>query len=104
MDRESEGAWTDRWTPNVKFRVTGYIKTDGVQGRGTCLALRWGVYNYPQRYPYVCSEKLTGDNDWTKVSVEIEGPPPPEIGAIYIIFRQDGIGTSWLDDLVVERT
>jgi hypothetical protein len=103
MDRESEGAWTDRWTPDVKFRVTGYIKTESVQGRGSCIALRWGVYNYPQRYPFVCSQKLSGDNEWTKVCVEIDGPPPPEVGAIYIIFRQDGSGTSWLDDLEVER-
>ncbi len=101
MDRESEGAWTERWTPTTGFRVTAYIKTKDVKGRGAFLALRWGVYNEPQRYPYICSEKLTGTNDWTEVSVEIYGPSPPNSGALYIILRQDGSGTTWFDDLEV---
>ncbi|MDP6777319.1 MAG: hypothetical protein QGI83_11200 [Candidatus Latescibacteria bacterium] len=102
MNRESEGAWTQRWTASTSFRVTAYIKTDVVAGRGAFLAVRWGVYNYPERYPYICSEKLTGTHDWTRVSVEIHGPPPPDISAVHLIFRQDGPGTSWLDDLDVE--
>jgi len=102
MDREGDGAWTQPWTPGIAFRISGYIKTENVVGNGACLAVRWGVYNYPQRYPYVCSESLTGSNDWTKVSVEIHGPPPPDASAIFLIFRQDGSGTSWLDDLEVE--
>jgi len=101
MDRESEGAWTERWTDDTGFRVTCWVKTQDVEGRGSCVALRWGVYNYPQRYPYVCSEKLTGTNDWMQLSVELHGPPPPDIGAIYLILRQDGSGTTWFDDLVV---
>lgn len=102
MDREGDGAWSERWTPGIGFRISGHIKTDGVVGRGSCLAVRWGVYNYPERYPYVCSQRLKETNDWTKVSVEIHGPPPPGVSAIYILFRQDGSGTSWLDDLEVE--
>jgi hypothetical protein len=102
MDREGEGAWTQPWTPDIGFRVSGYVKTRDVQGRGTCLAVRWGVYNYPQRYPYVCSERLVGTNDWTRLTVEIHGPPPPDVSAMFLVFRQDGGGTSWLDDLEVE--
>ena len=102
MDRESDGAWTQPWRKTVAFRVTGYIRTENVVGRGACLAVRWGVYNYPQRYPYICSEKLTGTNDWTKVTAGICGQPPPDISALSIIFRQDGRGTSWLDDVEVE--
>ena len=102
MDRESEGAWTQRWTTSTGFRITAYIKTDRVEGRGACLAVRWGVYNYPERYPYICSQKLTGTHDWTRVSVEIHGPPPPDISAVHIICRQDGSGTTWFDDLEVE--
>ena len=61
-----------------------------------------GVYNYAERYPYICSQKLTGTHDWTRVTVEIHGPPPPDISAVHLIFRQDGSGASWLDDLEVE--
>jgi hypothetical protein len=102
MDRESDGAWTQRWTPSIGFRVTCYIKTENVQDRGSYLALRWGIYNYPERYPYICSQKLVGTHDWTRVEVEIHGPPPPEISAISLILRQDGPGTTWFDDLEVE--
>ncbi len=99
MDRESEGAWTERWTPSRGFRVTVYVKTENVQGRGAFLAVRWGIPNYPERYPYICSDKLAGSHDWTQVSVEIHGPPPPDISTIHLILRQDGSGSTWFDDL-----
>jgi hypothetical protein len=102
MDREGDGAWTLPWRKRIGYRVSGYIKTEGATGRGACLALRWGVYNAPERYPYICSDRVTGTSDWTKVSVEIHGPPPEDVSAIYIIFRQEGKGTSWLDDVEVE--
>lgn len=101
MDREGDGAWTEKWTPAIGYRLSVYVKTKGVEGRGSCLAVRWGVYNAPERYPYVCSQKLTGTNDWTKLSVEIKGPPPPDSSAIYIMLRQDDVGTTWFDDLAV---
>lgn len=102
MDREGDGAWTQKWTPTTGFRVSVYAKTAQVQGRGACLAVRWGVYNAPERYPYRCSHKLTGTNDWTRLCVEIHGPPPPDVSAIYLILRQDGSGVTWFDDLEVE--
>ena len=102
MSRESDGAWTEKWIASTGFRITAYIKTEQVQGRGSFLAVRWAVYNYPERYPYICSQKLVGTHDWTRVEVEIHGPPLPEISAISIILRQDGSGTTFFDDLEVE--
>jgi hypothetical protein len=102
MDRESEGAWTEGWRGATGFRVTVYIKTENVNGRGSFLALRWGVNNYPEKYPYVCSQKLGGTNDWTKVEAVIRGPSPDDSGSAYLILRQDGSGTTWFDDLEVE--
>jgi len=102
MDRESDGAWTEPWARGISFRISAYIKTDNVVGRGAFLAVRWWVYNYPQRYPYICSQKLVGTHDWTRVEVEIHGPPPPAISAICLILRQDGSGTTFFDDLDVE--
>lgn len=101
-DREGDGAWTQPWRSGTGFRVTGYVRTENVVGRGSCIALRWGVYNYPECYPYHCSQKLTGTNDWTKVSVELRGPHPPKSSGAYVILRQDGGGTTWFDDLEVE--
>lgn len=101
MDREGEAFWTQKWTAATAFRISAYIRTDGVQGRGSFLALQWGVYNYAQRFPYVCSQKLVGTHDWSLVSVEIHCPPPPGISGVNIILRQDGSGTTWFDDLEV---
>ena len=102
MDREGEGAFTQRWRENTGFRVSLWVRTEAVSGRGACLALRWIIYNHPERYPLVCSERLTGTRDWTRLTVEIRGPSPPEVSAVEIVLRQDGAGTSWFDDLEVE--
>lgn len=101
MDRESDGAWTQNWTAATGFRVTVFAKTEAVEGRGSFLALRWATFNYPQRFPYVSSQKLTGTCDWTELQVEIHGPAPPDISAVCLILRQDGSGTTWFDDLEV---
>ena len=102
MDREGEGAFTQRWQANTGFRVSLWARTESVSGRGACLALRWIIYNHPERYPLVCSERLTGTCDWTRLTVEIRGPSPPEVSAVEIVLRQDGAGASWFDDLEVE--
>ena len=101
MDREGEGGWTERWQRGIGFRITVYTRTAAVDGRGACLAVRWIVYNRPEPYPYICSQRLVGTHDWTRLQVEIHGPPPPEVSAIAIILRQDGTGTTWFDDLEV---
>jgi hypothetical protein len=102
MDREGDGAWLGHWYLDTGFRISAHIKTDVVQGRGSFLAVRWNVYNYPDHYPYLCSQKLVGTHDWTLVQVEIHGPPPPDASAICIVLRQDGSGTTLFDDLEVE--
>lgn len=102
MDREGDGAWTQRWASPVGFRVSVYIRTEKVIGRGSCLALRWMIYNRPEPHPLVCSQRLTGTHDWIRVQVEIHGPPPPGVSAVALILRQDGSGSTWFDDLDVE--
>ena len=102
MDREGEGAFTQRWRENTGFRASIWVRTEALSGRGACLALRWIIYNHPERYPLVCSERLTGTRDWTRLTVEIRGPSPPEVSAVEIVLRQAGAGTSWFDDLEVE--
>lgn len=102
MDREGVGGWTQHWRDHTRIRVTVWARTDAVQGRGACLALRWTVYNHPDHYPYHCSQHLVGTHGWTLLQAEIAGPAPPDVSAISIILRQDGSGTTWFDDLDVE--
>ena len=66
------------------------------------------LQNYPERFPYVSSDRITGttvQGEWTQLTVEIDSPPVPLRGsgtALQIILRQDGTGTTWFDDLDVE--
>ena len=102
MEREGDGAWLERWHKDTGYRISCYIKTTDVEGRGAFLAVRWIVYNGPENHPYICSQKLVGTHDWTRVQVEISGPPPAT-SSICIILRQDGSGTTLFDDLEVEQ-
>lgn len=102
MDREGEGAFTQRWRLATGLRVKIWVRTEQIDGRGVSLGLRWIIFNVPELYPLIVSDPLTGDNDWSQLSLEIHGPPPPQASAVSIILRQDGVGTSWFDDIHVE--
>ncbi len=102
MDREGEGAFTQRWRQSTGLRVRVWVRTEALKGRGACLGLRWIIFNVPERYPVLVSEYVAGDTDWTELSLQIDGPPPAEASAVEISLRQDGVGCSWFDDIDVE--
>ena len=102
MPYDGQGGFGEPWTDRFHVRVTGHVKAESLTGLGSCIALRWGVYNSPERYPYVRSPRVTGTADWTRVTVELQGQRPADSNAVYIILRQDGPGTTWFDDLEVE--
>ena len=101
MNREGPGAWLERWHNSSSYKISAYIKTEDLDGRGACLAIRWAIYNSEELYPYHCSKYLSGTNTWTFVEVVLEGPPPPDSSSVCLIFRQDGTGKSYFDDLNV---
>ena len=102
MDREGEGAFTQRWRQSTGLRVSVWVKTRDLVGRGACLGLRWIIFNVPERHPIRVTDYVRGDADWTQLRLEITGPPPPEASAVEISLRQDGLGSSWFDDIEVE--
>jgi len=100
---DGEGYFTAPWNSCKGFRVSCWVKTENVTGRGSTIALQYEVPNSPQRYPVVTARKISGTNGWTKIEAEI-GPTPldgPEIGCLMIMLQQDGSGTTWFDDLEV---
>ena len=100
---DGEGYFTEPWTPCKGYRVSCWVKTENVSGRGSTLAVQYHVPNSPQVFPVVTARTVTGTGDWTKLEVEV-GPPspaPPEIGCLMIMLQQDGSGTTWFDDLEV---
>jgi len=102
MDREGEGAWTQRWRTCTGFRVHVWVRTKDVSGRGASLGLRWIIYNHPERHPLLCSSTVVGTSDWTRLTAEILGPVPDAVSAVAIVLRLDGAGTAWFDDIDVE--
>jgi len=50
----------------------------------------------------VRSEQLSGDNNWTELTVEVlveESDPTPRL----IVPEQHGAGQSWFDNVAIER-
>ena len=77
-----------------------WVKTANVIGNGATLAMQYHIPNESQQYPIYTAKKLTGTNDWTRLELTT-GPPPPEAGCLMLMLQQDGIGTTWFDDLEV---
>lgn len=101
---DGEGYFAEPWTPCKGYRVSVWVKTESVRGNGTYLALQYHIPNTVQIHPIVSSEKITGSNGWTRLSLEV-GPPPketPDTGCLMLMLCQDGTGTTWFDDLEVE--
>ena len=102
MNREGEGAFTQRWRQTTGVRVQIWVRTQALVGRGACLSLRWIIFNVPERYPVQVSQYVTGDTDWTRLTLQMDGPPPADASAVEISLRHDGVGCSWFDDIDVE--
>jgi hypothetical protein len=101
---DGEGYFTEPWTPCKGYKVSCYVKTENVSGRGSTIAVQYHVPNSKQVFPVVTARKITGTKDWTQLEIEV-GPPdssPPEIGCLMILLQQDGSGTTWFDDLDVQ--
>lgn len=104
LQGDGEGFFAEPWTPCSGYRVSCWVKTDGVTGRGSTLAVQYYVPHPPQAHPVYTAKRLTGSHDWTKLEIEM-GPPapyPPVTGVLMIMLQQDGGGTTWFDDLEVQ--
>jgi hypothetical protein len=97
---DGEGYFAEPWSWFRGYRVSCWVKTEAVSGRGSTLALQYHLPNLPQEFPVVNAKKLTGTNGWTRLELEV-GPPPENAGALMIMLQQDGAGNTWFDDLEV---
>jgi hypothetical protein len=101
---DGAGYFAEPWKPCKGYRVSCWVKTEDIDGRGATVALQYHVPNSQQISAVYTARRISGTRGWTKLEVEI-GPPqsdPTEIGCLMVILQQDGAGTSWFDDLEVE--
>lgn len=97
---DGEGYFTEPWSWYSGYRVSCWVKTEAVTGRGSTLALQYHLPNMTQEFSVSNAKRLTGTNGWTKLELEV-GQPPENSGALMIMLQQDGAGTTWFDDLEV---
>jgi len=76
-----------------RYRLSAWVRTRGVTGKGACLRLK----TREDSETAIFSQPLTGDQDWTLLSVDF-APPDGESFAVPGLVVE-GRGTAWFDDL-----
>lgn len=98
---EGQGYFGMPWKPCKGYEVSCWVKTENVKGPGASIGIRYHVPNVPPEWPITQSERITGTNGWTKLTVVI-GPPPEDTSIVSLHLNQSGSGTTWFDDLEVK--
>jgi len=98
---DGEGYFAEPWSLLKGYRVSCWVKTENVGGRGSTLAVQYHVPNFTQEYPVMRARQLERTQDWTKLELEVGPPPREKAGCLMIMLQQDGSGTTWFDDLEV---
>ena len=80
---DGEGYFAEPWTPCKGYRVSCYVKTENVTGRGSTLAVQYHVPNSRQVFPVLTARKITGTSDWTRLEITV-GPPDPSPPDVFI--------------------
>ena len=76
-----------------RYRLSAWVRTRGVTGKGAYLR----VQKKEDAPAALQSQRLTGDNDWTRLEIEFV----PEAGEPFAVpgLVVDGGGTAWFDDI-----
>jgi hypothetical protein len=91
-----------------KLNISGIIKTEGVEGKGMFIRIRYHTFVWHPE-PHVEwvrtleSRPVTGTRDWTRVTVpELEVPEEEFDYLIWFDVVLDGKGTGWLSDIDID--
>jgi alpha-N-arabinofuranosidase len=85
--------------PTARYRLSGWIRTEGVDagtGRGALLNLH--------DYQPLATKAVTGTSDWTRVDLEFDAGPRDSV-QVNCLLGGWGLskGKAWFDDLAVEQ-
>ena len=95
--------------PGKQYRLSCYIKTKDAKGKGAYIGylLAHEDPSGMSETPPHSTEPLTGNHDWTRVSIVTEPATFASRGSgqckIRIILAMEGTGSAWFDDLVLEE-
>ncbi|MBC2594174.1 hypothetical protein H5P28_07855 [Ruficoccus amylovorans] len=89
-----------------RFRMTARVRTAGLTGRARLAVAPGSQSDFwvhtsgkrDERVEWVGSEWLSGDNEWTELSVDfkVTGQAPA------LVLEQEGAGTTWFDNVVIK--
>ena len=84
--------------PNARYRVSGWVKTQGVKG---AMGALFNVHEYQANGR---TTSVRGDKDWTKVEVTFESNTRTQV-TLNALFGGWGVstGTAWYDDVSVNE-
>jgi hypothetical protein len=80
-----------------KVRVSGWVKTQNVQGEGPAVGFR--RFDNRTAFEFHCTG-VTGTTDWTPFSYVTAFPA--EFWGVTLFWRNSGTGTVWFDDFKIE--
>jgi hypothetical protein len=98
---EGQGYFTEPWTPCKGYEISVWVKTKDVEAPGVSIGACCHVPNIPPSWPITWSGKVTGTNDWTKVTLHM-GPPPKDTSIMSFHLQLEGKGAVWFDDMEVK--
>jgi len=98
--------WRETWpaavwvTPGQRYRATAWVKTVQATGQ-TTLALEAATRS-AETVAMHRSDPISGDQDWTQLSVETTVPPRAERLRVVLESRSND-GAAWFDDIALVR-
>lgn len=96
-----KGGWTTQWVdvkPGKAYRVEGWIRTEGVEGRGARVDFAWNDEK-GRRIGVATSRGITGTTGWTEVSFTAYVTDDAKKCLIGMPVTGNGAGKVWYDDL-----
>jgi len=106
-DQLNDARWV-QWVsvvPNSEYRLSGWIKTQGVQHSPQVVQAGANLSIYDGVIKFVYTPPLFGDNDWTRVEVEFNTGPETELIVAARVGEFSGMttGTAWFDGVRLQR-
>jgi alpha-N-arabinofuranosidase len=93
-----------RLKPGQVYRLTGWVRTRGLDPHGAPVHGTFQVQNPGGRGTIAGGANHAGDTDWTEVPVYFEAPPGGQVRiAVFFVGFGKGTGTAWFDDLKLEE-
>ena len=98
-----KGGWTTQWVnlePGRAYRVEGWIRTEGVEGKGVCFDFSWHDAYGTRIGTAGTQPRVSGTTAWTKVSLEAFVPPAAAKKCLLgMPVTGNTKGKAWFDDV-----